>query len=381
MELRSHERARQESHGLVVLARLLALVLVVLSLAGGVAGGLLRACTAPVPDAMDAWLVSAAVYHAALMIGGFLGTVIAVERAVAVKRRVAFLAPLASSLGGVAILLSHPVVGAWLLVAASVAFIGVNIIVVRRQNASHTRLLLVGAGAWLAGNLFLAAGDVSGALPWWFSFLVLTIAAERLDMTRLTRRGPEVEPLLWTITAMMLGGAALVPFPSALGGAMFGASLFALAAWLFAFDVARRTVLADGLSRYMAVCLLTGYGWLMVAGVAWAAMTAGLPTRDAALHALGLGFVVSMMMAHAPVILPAVTRIKVRVGTFFYVPLAVLNLSLVIRLGFGHADPLVRGLGALMNAVALGAFAVTILIAAIAWRVMNNERKTQHKAI
>lgn len=381
MDLRSHERARQESHGLVVLARLLALVLVVLSLAGGVAGGLLRACTAPVPDTMGAWLVAAAVYHAALMIGGFLGTVIAVERAVAVKRRVAFLAPLASSLGGVAILLSHPVGGAWLLVAASVAFIGVSITVVQRQNASHTRLLLVGAGAWLAGNLFLAAGDVNGALPWWFSFLVSTIAAERLEMTRLTRRGFEVEPLLWNITAMMLGGAALAPVSSALGGAMFGTSLVALAAWLFAFDVARRTVLADGLSRYMAVCLLTGYGWLAVSGISWVAMTAGLPTRDAALHALGLGFVVSMMMAHAPVILPAVTRIKVRFGTFFYVPLGVLNLSLVIRLGFGHADLLVRGLGALMNAAALGTFAVTILGAAIAWRMMNSERKTQHKAI
>jgi hypothetical protein len=74
-------------------------------------------------------------------------------------------------------------------------------------------------------------------------------------------------------------------------------------------------------------------------------------------------------------------RIKVRFGTFFYLPLAVLDLSLVIRLGFGHADLLVRGLGALMNAVALGTFAVTILGAAIAWRMMNNERKTQHKAI
>lgn len=381
MDLRSHERARQEDHGLVVLARLLALLLVALSLAGGVAGGLLRACTAPVPDTMGAWLVSAAVDHAALMVGGFLGTVIAIERAVAVKRRMAFLAPLASSLGGAAILMSHPVAGAWLLVAAGIAFIGVNIAVVRRQNASHTRLLLVGAGAWLAGNLFFAAGEVSAALPWWFSFLVSTIAAERLEMTRLTRRGPGVEPLLWNIMAVMLGGAALSPVSAALGGALFGASLVSLAAWLFAFDVARRTVLADGLSRYMAMCLLTGYGWLAVSGVAWIAMSAGLPARDAALHALGLGFVVSMMMAHAPVILPAVARVKVRFGTFFYVPLAVLNLSLVIRLGLGHADLLVRGLGALMNAVALGSFAATMLVAAIAWRMMNNQRKTQPKAI
>jgi hypothetical protein len=364
-----------------MLFRLLALLLVVLSLGGGIAGGLLRACTAPLPDTMGAWLLSAAVHHAALMMGGFLGSVIAVERAVAVKRRMAFLAPLASSLGGVALLMSRPVAGAWLLVAASAAFIAVSVAVVRRQNASHTRLLLVGAGAWLAGNLFLAGGDLQGALPWWFSFLVSTIAAERLEMTRLTRRGPAVEPLLWTIAAMMLGGAALMPAFPALGGALFGTSLVALATWLFSFDIARRTVLADGLSRYMAVCLLTGYAWLAVSGAAWLAMAAGLPARDAALHALGLGFVVSMMMAHAPVILPALTRIKVRFGTYFYGPLVLLDLSLVVRLGLGHADLLVRGLGALMNAVALATFAVTILTAAVAWRMMNNERKTRHKAI
>jgi hypothetical protein len=360
---------------MVIPLRLFALLLVALSLAGGVAGGLLRACTAPVPDTLGAWLVSAAVSHAALMIGGFLGTAIAIERAVAVKHRWALLAPLASSAGGVMMLLSHPAAGAWLLVAASVAFIAVNVVVVRRQNASHTRLLMVGAGAWLAGNLLLASGDVAAALPWWFAFLVATIAAERLEMTRLTRRRAAVEPLLWNIMAAMLGGAALTGVSATVGGVLFGASLVALAGWLFAYDVARRTVATRGLSRYMAICLLTGYGWLGIAGMAWVATAEGLPFRDVALHALGLGFVVSMMMAHAPVILPAVARIKVRFGLFFYVPLAMLDLSLVIRLGFGHADLLVRGLGALLNAVALGSFAIAVLAAAISWRLLAGARK------
>jgi hypothetical protein len=359
---------------MVTLARALFLLLMPLSLLGGVAGGLLRACTAPSPDRLSAVLVSGAVFHAALMICGFLGTVIGIERAVAVKRLLAFLAPLASALGGACLLLSAPIAGAWLMVAASVAFFGVNIVVVRRQAASHTWLLLAGAGAWLAGNLFFAAGDVSAALPWWFAFLVTTIASERLEMTRLTRRGPEVEPLLWNVVSLMLGGAAMFPVSAALGGALFGTSLVFLTAWLFAYDVARRTLHAGGLSRYMAVCLLTGYAWLGVAGVAWVAMAADMPTRDIALHALGLGFVVSMMMAHAPVILPAVARIKVRFGFYFYVPLAALHLSLVGRLGFGHSDLLVRGIGALFNAVSLGLFAATIAGAAIAWRVITGAR-------
>jgi hypothetical protein len=354
--------------------RFLGVMVVALSLVAAVAGGLLRACLAPVPDTTGAWLVSAAAHHAALMIGGFLGTVVALERAVALRNPAAFLAPAASGLGGLMILASRPEAAAWSLVTAGVAFVVVNVLLLKRQDASHTRLLLAGAGAWLAGSVCLATGDAYAAIPWWFAFLVATIAAERLEMTRLTPRGAHVEPLLWNVAAMLFGGAALSPVSSALGSAMFGAALVGLSLWLFAFDIARHILSTEGLSRYMAICLLAGYAWLAIAGVAWSAMGAGLPTRDAALHALGLGFVVSMMMAHAPVILPALTRIRLRFGAMFYVPLATLHVSLLVRLVAGYADPLVRGLGAALNALALILFALTIVASAIGSRVARRTR-------
>ena len=103
----------------------------------------------------------------------------------------------------------RPTPGAWLIVAASAVFTGVNIVVVRRQSASHTLLLLVSALAWLIGNLLFAAGQGADAtLPWWFSFLVMTIAAERLEMTRLMRRRPAAPALLVAVLAAMLLGAA-----------------------------------------------------------------------------------------------------------------------------------------------------------------------------
>ena len=53
------------------------------------------------PSVADAeWLGRAALAHAALMIGAFLGTVIGIERAVAVKLRCAWLAPIASAKHG-----------------------------------------------------------------------------------------------------------------------------------------------------------------------------------------------------------------------------------------------------------------------------------------
>lgn len=102
---------------------------------------------------------------------------------------------------------------------------------------------------------------------------------------------------------------------------LYGLSLLLLALWLGVFDIARRTVAAPGLPRYMAVCLLGGYAWLAPGRIAWVATALGWPLRDAALHALGLGFIVSMIMGHAPVILPAIARIKLPFSRLFYLPL------------------------------------------------------------
>ena len=348
------------------------MLLVAAALLAAVAGGLLRAGVAwpALPD--SALIGQAAVAHAALMLSGFLGTLIAIERAVAIKLRWAFAAPFASGIASLFMLAGATGMAAWLAVLAAFAFVGVNVVVVTRQSSAHTALLLAGALAWLVGNLLFAAGQGGGAtFPWWFAFLVLTIAAERLEMTRLMRRRPAARPSLYAILVALLAGAALSAPAPVPGGVVYGAALAALAAWLGAFDIARRTALAHGLSRYMAVCLLGGYLWLGVAGVAWMCMAIGLPARDVALHALGLGFIVSMMMGHAPVILPAVTRIKLHFGLWFYAPLALLHASLMLRLvaGFAHAE--LRSAGAVLNAAALALFAATLAGSAIAWRAQG----------
>ena len=348
------------------------LMLVALALLAGISGGLARLDVALPATADAAWLSRAALAHAALMICGFLGTVIGIERAVAVKLRAAFVAPFVTGLGAACLLFGYSAAGTWLGVLAAAAFCAVNLVVLQRQRAAHTALLLVGALAWLIGNLLFAAGqDSTAVLPWWFAFLLLTIAAERLEMTRLMRRRPGAQGSLYAILSALLLGAGLSALSSVSGGVMFGTALALLALWLIGFDIARRTVFAHGLSRYMALCLLGGYGWLALAGVAWTATALGWPARDAALHALGLGFIVSMMMGHAPVILPAVARVKLQFGLFFYVPLAALHLSLIVRLGFGLSGGPLRAAGATVNAAAIALFAATVVGAAVAWRIQH----------
>ena len=197
----------------------------------------------------------------------------------------------------------------------------------------------------------------------------MTIAAERLEMTRLMRRRPGAQLALGVLLTALVAGASVTIFSARTGGVLYGLSLLLLALWLGVFDIARRTVAAPGLPRYMAVCLLGGYAWLALAGIAWVATALGWPLRDAALHALGLGFIVSMIMGHAPVILPAIARIKLPFSRLFYLPLLALHLSLVVRLFAGLHDLTWRGNGALLNAVAIGLFAATMAGAALRWKL------------
>jgi len=52
---------------------------------------------------------------------------------------------------------------------------------------------------------------------------------------------------------------------------------------------------------------------------------------DAAVHAVALGFVLSMVFGHAQIVLPVLTGARVRYSSFAYVPLALLHASVVLR--------------------------------------------------
>jgi hypothetical protein len=75
-----------------------------------------------------------------------------------------------------------------------------------------------------------------------------------------------------------------------------------------------------------------------------------------------------MIMGHAPVILPAVVRVKLLFGRAFYLPLALLHISLLVRLGPGAAHASWRAAGAVLNAASLLVFAAVILVAALRWK-------------
>ncbi|MGH7986790.1 MAG: hypothetical protein ACREQX_10975 [Candidatus Binataceae bacterium] len=274
--------------------------------------------------------------HGPLMVSGFLGTLISLERAVAVARKPAYLAPALTALGALALIFNLPdPVGAVLITAGSAALLWNFAIILRRQTALFTVTMTLGALAWLIGNcLWLFGEPIPLMVFWWAAFLVLTITGERLELSRMMKPTRLSRVLFATAAIVYLSGIATASFRLAPGMRVAAIGVIVLALWLALYDVARRTVYQKGLTRFIAASLLGGYAWLAASGVLWFVFAGALAgyRYDAMLHSVFLGFVFSMIFAHAPLIFPAVTGKSMPYRRSFYVHVVLLHLSLLLRI-------------------------------------------------
>ena len=333
--------------------RPLLMVLALLTLLTGLWAGLLRLGW-PLPLLRPTLPIA----HGPLMVSGFLGTLIGVERAVALRHRWTYVGPLLTGLGGLALIVGLPGwPGPLLMTAGSLGLVMVFVVIVRRQPAWFTAVMGLGALVWLVGNgLWLTGWSLPRVTMWWAGFLILTIAGERLELARVLRPSGTVRLAFLGAVGLFLLGLALTVVAFDPGLRLTGVGMVALALWLLGYDVARRTVRKTGMTRFIAVCLLTGYFWLGVGGamgLAFGGVAAGM-RYDALLHALFLGFVFSMIFGHAPIILPAVLNVPVPFRLSFYLPLILLHLSLLLRIGGDLGGwPGLRQWGGLINVLAL----------------------------
>ncbi|MFA1548383.1 hypothetical protein [Actinomadura chokoriensis] len=313
--------------------------------------------------------------HGPLMALGFLGTLISLERAVALGRPWAYAAPAFAASGGLLAAAGLAAPGRLLLTAAGGWLVAVYLAVLGRRTGRDLTVQIAGAVAWYAGGLLWIAGRTVGDIvPWLAAFLILTIAGERLELARVAFLGRRACDGLVAAAALVgVGAAVSIQWPEP-GWRLTGFGMVALAGWLAVHDIARRTVRGNGLPRFAAACLLAGYAWLAVAGAIW--LAAGRPASagayDAALHAVFLGFVMSMVFGHAPVILPAVLRVRLPYHPVLYVPLVLLHVSLVVRvMGDLLGASAVRTTGGVLGEVSLLLFGGC---AAAASRLVGRER-------
>ncbi len=309
-------------------------------------------------------------FHGPLMVCGFLGTVIGLERAVALGERWTYAGPLSTGIGAIFLIAGDPThSGPFIMMFGSAVLVAVFAVIIRRQPAFFTVVMGVGALCWLGGNfLWFSGRPIYRVAPWWTAFLVLTIAGERLELSRLLRPTRMEQAAFIAAIGLFLSGVATTGIHPAAGYRIAGAGMAALALWLAKNDIARRTVRQAGLTRYIAVCLLSGYAWLFAGGVADLVLPDVIAGAgyDATLHAVFLGFVFSMIFGHAPIIFPAVLGVNVTYRPSFYVHLVLLHLTLALRFtgDLGNWWP-GRQWGGLLNGVALLVFLGNMVFAVV----------------
>ena len=287
------------------------------------------------------WLQSGlALDHGPFMVCGFLGTLISLERCVALGRWWGYVAPFMAGIGSLELTVGLPAgPGVFLITLGGLGLVSIFVFIIVKQPTLFTWTMGLGAGAWLVGNAFWLAGRaIPQVVHWWIGFLVLTIVGERLELNRL------LAPSKYTKSTFCIGlglfltgliGTSVVP---AQGNWISGIGMVALALWLARYDVARFTVRRKGLPRFMALCFFGGYAWLGIGGLirlfAVPLEIAGSPVYlvyDAALHSIFLGFVFSMIFAHAPIVFPAVAGRPMAFRRVFYYHVVLLHFSLILR--------------------------------------------------
>lgn len=350
-----------------LLPRFLVLSTVLIALLGGLGSGLARLGW-QMDDLSQDWLM----LHGPLMISGFLGTLICMERAVALYSRYPWgmLVPLVNALGAIALLIiGDDALAKLILTLGSLGLVILFGVMIRIHPSRDVIIMAVGAICWLIGNgLWLMGDAIYEIVHLWVAFLILTIVGERLELSRVRRLSRQIETLLIISVGSYVAGVILTLIDLDAGIRLLGVGAIMMAGWLLRYDITRRTIQQDGLPRYIASCLLIGYVWLGFGGVmaVWKGAVYAGPDYGILLHAFLLGFVFSMIFGHMPIILPALTSIKFRYTPLLYGHLILLHTSLVYRM-YGNLalDFTARRQAGLLNVIAVLLFIIVTLFTVI----------------
>lgn len=318
-------------------------------------------------------------WHGPLMVLGFVGTVICLERAVALGHRLAYLVPAMSGFGVIVLLAPLPFDSARAgLALLTLAQLGLLTIYVPLWRRSHDDAVVIqGAGAFCAAGaaaLLTTGAHVSQIVGWLACYMILTICGERLELSRLTMaRNRALSALCLAVVAALLVSVV----SPAIGWRVLGVVLIGLAVWLCRHDVDRGGLRRGGQAAYIGTLLMIGYLWLATAGIVCTIQRP--PTSrngyDAVVHSLFLGFTMGMILGHAPIILPAVLQVRLEWTTWFWLPAFLLEASLLVRIGIG--DGLDRS-AAVQAGGTVNVLSLLTLVAVIATHIQPRTRARTH---
>ena len=301
--------------------------------------------------------------HGALMTGSFLGSLIVLERIVALKKKWMYVIPVISGMSLIFFLLGQQAIAMSLLTIGSLGLIYIYIDLINRFGEYYFYVMMVGAIGWAVGNIIMIISpSYPQAAPWWIAFILLTVFGERLELSKfLPQTKRKKITMIIAISVFMAG--LILPYQT-IGKFVSGTGLILLAIWLWNYDIARKSVKAKGMHRYTGSLLLAGYFWLLICGVLMIIEFDTLYNYDTMLHAFFLGFTFSMIFAHAPIIFPGVAGLTIRPfhGTLF-IWAVLLQVLLAMRIISGLLmESYYRNLSGMLSGIIIALFFVNLLI-------------------
>jgi hypothetical protein len=257
------------------------------------------------------WVVpEAAAGHGLLMVAGFLGTLISLERAMVMKGKAWMLVPVFNGLSIAVVLLGLSQSGSVLLLLAGMGLVAMMYLQTVRHPLMHQYVMAFGSTFYLIGIVaWVQKGLAAAAVPWWIGFVFFTIIGERLELSKFLPTPTWAKKALLVLLMISFIGM-LLPFHGH-GRWLMGFAAVAVSYWLLYFDMAKIAAKKENQFRYIGIGLRVGYVWLTLHGLALCFLENHGFFYDLYLHTFFLGFAFSMIWAHAPIILPMVLNLKV----------------------------------------------------------------------
>ncbi|HEX6224744.1 MAG TPA: hypothetical protein VFZ52_10050 [Chryseolinea sp.] len=268
-------------------------------------------------------------HHGAIMVGGFLGTLISLEKIIPLKRKMLFVIPLLSASS--ILFYTHPPTSIIFLMLSSAGLVFVFAYYFGNQRSLEHGLMVIGALCWLIGNIMLFTKSFYPvAFSWWLAFTLFVVTGERLELMKFLPITSASKMLLSAFLGLFLAGT-LLSFHG-IGKHIGAVALICISSWLLRNDLVGIAVRKNGLTRFIAISLSAGYIALLVVGILFIAFSNNGLSYDAIVHSYFIGFVFSMIFAHGPVILPGVLGLAVKpFHKILYAWLFLLHSSWLIR--------------------------------------------------
>ena len=308
-----------------------------------------------------------AVHHGAIMVGGFLATLIALEKVIPLKRNLLLIIPLISALS---LLMTIPGYFQTGLVFLLIGSIGLFLIQTyywyTYPRDLSIVLMVVGACCLVIGNAMLINRQFyPAAFPWWMGFLLLTITGERLELSKFLPVSKNNKYFLLSFLFLFLVGI-IIPFHGA-GKYFSGAALVCISVWMLKHDVISIGLRKEGLTRFSSTALLLANAWLFIEGMLMITLPDSMFSYDILVHSFFIGYAFSMIFAHGPIILPGVLGITLKpYHPILYGWLFLVQGSLLFRVGsdaFGSIEGrkvsgILTGIGILLYFITLVALVI-----------------------